>query len=59
MDAVADPDNINRLIILWLSDETVAKTATDDISRHVPILQNFSPTGAPENETVIDPRYMR
>lgn len=43
MDALADPDNVNQFIILWLDENEILphspNLATD---QYVPLLQNFT-----------------
>lgn len=43
MDAIADPDNINHLIILWLDEnEIISKTSDSRFDQLVPALKEFS-----------------
>jgi hypothetical protein len=47
MDTLADPDNINRFIILWLSEETPSNLPPK-AQCYVPILEKFTAFCMPE-----------
>lgn len=43
MDALADPDNINQFIILWLEENEVLPDNSNLLTdKQIPLLQNFT-----------------
>jgi len=43
MDALADPDNINKFIILWLEEnEALTDSSSLSTDKYIPLLQNFT-----------------
>ena len=54
MDAIADPDNINHLIILWLDEnEIISKTSDSKFDRLVPALKEFSSYAPPKPSEMV------
>ena len=53
MDALADPDNINQLIILWLDQDIATGTSDQENLDFTPILHNFTMFSPSKPEPVI------
>jgi len=57
MDALADPDNINQLIILWLDQDIATGTSDQENLDFTPILHNFTMFSPSKPEPCIYPSF--